>query len=307
MIGSDTFFKELQRLILLQPKSPVSIKSSVECDYGDKISNSKKLFNCYDCDSCTDCSDTYDSYMCVNCNDCDYCVESELCYECNDAYKCYNGNFLDKCTSVRDAYYSYRCIGCNDIFGCANLTNKQFCVFNRQFSEQEYKELLGQLKKTSSTNVLKILEEIKMNYPATQTNEGHNENTSYGDYIYYNLNSYLCFDAARNENSAYIYDGFYNKNTLDVTYSSHNELSLEVVDSVRLFNCDHAVYAQDCQDSSYIFHCIDVKNCLGCVDLSHKQFCILNRQLNEQLYNSACRVIKESLYQSNMNWDSLVF
>lgn len=37
-----------------------------------------------------------------------------------------------------DVYYSEACFNCNDIFGCYGLRKKSYCIFNKQYSKDEY-------------------------------------------------------------------------------------------------------------------------------------------------------------------------
>jgi len=304
----QSFFSELQRLLEYYPKVPSAIINSENCDYGNKIYHSKNLTFCFDDANCTDGVYVYDSYLSPSCVDCDYCVESELCYDCVDAFKCFNSSYLENCGSVRDSMYAYNCINCTDVFGCVNLQNKSFCIFNRQLSEPEYRQKVELYKKWPAEKVLAMVEDLKKKYPLTQTNEAHSENSPFGNWVAYSKNCYMCFDAGHNEGCSYLYDSFYNKTCYDTTYAAqHNQLSYEVVDSGNLFNCNYAVFSNNCHDSSYIFNCSNVKDCLGCVSLSNKQYCVLNRQLTKEQYQAVKTDILSKLRQEKTGWNSLVF
>ncbi|MCL4415467.1 MAG: hypothetical protein M1365_02005 [Actinobacteria bacterium] len=305
---SDVFFRELKKIILAQPKLASLIVNSENCENGSYVYSSKNLFNCFDVAKSVDSLYLYDSAMCAKCVDCDYAVESELCYECVDIYKSFNCDYLENCSRIRDSFFSYNCHGCHDIFGCVDLNNKSFCIFNRQLTENEYKEKVKKLRLAPPEKILVEVKKLEKLYPWSETNEANNEDTKYGNYIFYNKNCYLCFDAARNEDCAYLYDSFYNKFCLDGTYAAiDNELCYETVDGANLFNCDYTVCSSHCQDSSYIFNCIDVKNSLGCVSLAHKQYCILNRQLTKEEFESKSKEIIEELKNKNQCWADLVF
>lgn len=300
------FFTELQRLIFSFPRPPAKIYNSENCLYGDYIYNSKNLFFCFDCGSCTDSFYLYDSYMCADCGDCDYAVESELCYECVDPYKVFNCEYLEYCDNIRDSAYSYNCSNCHDIFGCVYLKNKSFCIFNRQLTEEEYREKLQRLKKLPPQQILQAVEQLKKLFPLTQTIGGNNENSTYGNYSHFNKNCYLCFDAAHDENCGYLYDSFYNKNCYDTTYAAqNNELSYEIVDCGQMFNCNFMVDSSSSTDSFYLFHCNNVKNSLGCVGLKNKEYCILNRQFTPEQYQQLRNRILQELKSKNLGWDNL--
>ncbi|MBI4039316.1 hypothetical protein HY388_00630 [Candidatus Daviesbacteria bacterium] len=208
---------------------------------------------------------------------------------------------------MRDAHFCARCSNCQDVFGCVRLKNKSFCIFNRQLTEQEYREQVKKYQSWPAEKVLQIVEDLKKCLPITQTHEEHNENSNFGNYIYYNKNCYLCFDAAYNEYSGYLFDCLRNKTCYDLTLSGDNQLSYEVVDSAQLFNSNYIVWSSHCQDSSYLFDCFDVKNSIGCAHLGHKQYCILNRQLSREDYERIAPLLLSELQDKNLGWDDLVY
>ncbi len=300
------FFSELESIINKHPRIPPAIFNSENCDYGSNIYYSSNLFFAFDDANCTDSQYIYDSYMCPSCVDCDYCAESELCYESVDAFKCFNSSYIEYCGHITDSMYVYDSMNCHDVFGCANLQNKSFCIFNRQLTEEEYKQKIGEYKKMPAEKALAMLEEVKSRYPLTQTYEAHNDNSSYGNYSHYNKNCYLSFDAAHNENCSYLYDSFHNKTCYDMTYASqNNQVSYEIVDSGNLFNCAYALYCNACNDSSYIVNCNNVKDCLGCYGLTNKQYCILNRQLTQEEYEKVKLDLFSQLREEKTGWNNL--
>lgn len=304
---AETFFKELKRLISLYPKQPTFVLNSVNSDYANQVFYSENVKYAFDSANCTECAYIYDSFMCVNCVDCDYVIESQLIYDSTDAIKCFNCNYLQNCISMNDSDHCVECTGCHDVFGCVRLRNKAFCIFNRQLTEEQYRLEVEKYKKLPLEKIFAIVEELKLRYPKTQTNESNNENSNYGDYFFNNKNCYLMFDASHNENSAYMYDSFHSKMCMDSTYCAHNELDYQTVDSARLFNSNYIVYSNSCVESSYIFDCFDVKNSLGCVKLDHKQYCILNRQLTKEDYERESQQILEDIRNKKLDWADITF
>lgn len=72
----------------------------------------------------------------------------ELCYELMTIST--SNNFGSKCSSqidnCRDVEYCDLCRNCHDCFGCVGLNNKSFCIFNRQYSEDEYWKIVDEIK-----------------------------------------------------------------------------------------------------------------------------------------------------------------
>lgn len=301
------FIDELQKLIYSLPKPPTITPHCENSEYGNNISYCKNVYFGFDSDYCNNSLYIADSARCDDVIDCDYAVDSQLCYECVDPFKAFNCDYLNYCAHIRDSSYCEWCWQSHDLFGCVNLIGKSFCVFNRQLTPKQYKEATTNYKKWPAEKILKVVADLKKRYPVTQTIEAYNENTTYGNYIHYNKNCYMCFDAAKDENCSYLYDSFYSKMCLDMTYTLSSQLSYEAISSFTLFNCDYAMYSKNCQDSSYIFNCLNVKNCLGCVSLAHKQYCILNKQFSKEEYEQLSRNILSVLRKENSEWASLMY
>jgi hypothetical protein len=46
----------------------------------------------------------------------------------------------------QDAQYSFYCFNCVSVFGCFGLRNKKYCIFNKQYTKEEYGELVVKIK-----------------------------------------------------------------------------------------------------------------------------------------------------------------
>ncbi len=80
---------------------------------------------------------------------------AERCYECQTIWwnpiGVYNLLFCDTCIDwCENLIYCYMCYNCKNCFGCAWLKNKQYCIFNKQYSKEEYEKL-----------VIKIIQHMK--------------------------------------------------------------------------------------------------------------------------------------------------
>ena len=58
----------------------------------------------------------------------------------------YNTKFSVDAVFLRDSEYCDLCENCNDCFACIGLKNKSFCIFNKQYSEEEYWKTIDQIK-----------------------------------------------------------------------------------------------------------------------------------------------------------------
>lgn len=72
-----------------------------------------------------------------------------------NAYECvtvgegaYNLKFCFNCwAESRDLEYCGYCVGSSDCFGCVGLSKKQYCIFNKQYTKEEYFKLREQIIK----------------------------------------------------------------------------------------------------------------------------------------------------------------
>lgn len=71
--------------------------------------------------------------------------ENELCYEWvtpDNSFKCC---FTIRCRKSTRVYYSDNCHSCSDCFLCSWLRNAQYCIFNKQYTKEEYELLVPQI------------------------------------------------------------------------------------------------------------------------------------------------------------------
>lgn len=127
------------------PHRSSRILNSEDCT-GNFIVNSKNANHCFDVKKLWDCSycaqviDGKDSY------DINYCEYFELCYEHLGFDENYNVKFSCITGKSKDCEYTDFCQSGSDLFGCSGVRNGKFCVLNKQYSKEEYSEIVGKLK-----------------------------------------------------------------------------------------------------------------------------------------------------------------
>jgi len=285
------FTEEYNRLKLQYPRVPTNSAKSDDSECGDYLYMCNDAYFSFDNASSEHIIYIFDSFKARNCADGDYVVESELCYECVDVLKCYNSTYLNFCGGVTDSHYSWDCGNSHHLFGCVHLNYKQYCIFNKQYTKEEYEEKIGALLKEPPEKHQAQMKELSTKYPITTTYISHSENADYGNHVDYSKNMYLCFDSAHNENSAYLYDSHHIKTSYDLTQSFHSELCYECVDSSKLNNCFYMTNCSTVYDSGFCKDCRDGHNLFGCVALDKKEYCILNRQYTKEEYERQMREI----------------
>lgn len=139
--------KEFWEMKMATPRKPNWNEKSVNV-FGDYIRESRNIYfglwvfgseNLSYSEGLVASRDSYDVLGGAN---------NELCYELANAwaendYGCKFSMEIDNCRGVE---YCDLCTGCSNCFGCIGLTNKSFCIFNKQYEEEEYWLTLDQIK-----------------------------------------------------------------------------------------------------------------------------------------------------------------
>ena len=110
---------------------------ATNCHYcfaiSDEMKDCKYMINAVD-----GLKDSYDGYGTG--------ANAELLYEGMDSGV--NGSrqlFVLSVWECLNAEYCFNCHGCNNIYGCVGLRNKSYCIFNKQYTREEFEELRGRI------------------------------------------------------------------------------------------------------------------------------------------------------------------
>ena len=102
-----------------------------------------------------DCKNVYIGAWSKNSQDETSAGNDELSYLCGHSsglYKCIAVLYsfvpaMEKSKNSYECQYSYAIANCSDCFGCVGIKNKQYCILNKQYSKEEYFELVEKIKK----------------------------------------------------------------------------------------------------------------------------------------------------------------
>ncbi len=133
---ADAFFAS-------QPHRALLMERSEDCT-GDRIYDCKGAKHCFDVKDLEDCR--YCERLSLSCKTCmdfnSWGQNSELIYQCSaTGDRAYNTKFCSTCITVANCEYCFECFHCSDCFGCVGLKNKKFCIFNVQYTKEEYETL----------------------------------------------------------------------------------------------------------------------------------------------------------------------
>jgi len=145
--GVESLRKKSAEFFLKQPNRYVQMEHTQNCS-GDHLFDSKNATECVDCSDLEDCKYCARAFTVKSAMDyTSWGDKSERIFQCGSCGdNCYNLRYCDTCTTnCSDLTYCAHCTGCKNCFGCVGLKKKQYCIFNRQYSKDEYKSLRDRL------------------------------------------------------------------------------------------------------------------------------------------------------------------
>ncbi len=287
---SRPFFEQFRELMYDVPWVSRSVVNLVNSDYSHGAADLKDCYLCFNLGNCEECAYVNDANLMKDCLDCTTDSRDEFCYECTSTSDSYRTSFSHRCEQCQDVWFSRDCMACSDCFGCANLRNKQYYIFNQPYSREDYFAKLEQFGLGSYQSLEEIKKQVRhysLSLPYRFMLGRHNINVS-GDIIISGKNVHESFNITDAENVKYsqgvvlgVHDSY------DFTiWGDHSELMYEVLVSGR--GCSNMKFTMDCwpadHNIEYSFKCMSSNDLFGCVGLRKKSYCIFNKQYMQDEY-----------------------
>ena len=168
------------------PSRSVSESTLINSDY---CNNANDLRNCYLIFNAARVEDSaygdvvYDS---KDCFDGLSLRQAELIYDSFWVQKSSRIFFSSNIEDSHDVWFSKYLRGCSECFGCVNLRNKQYHIFNEPYSKKEYRKKVNEFMTGSRKAIEELKEKVNnfsLKFPRKFV-EGRNSVNSRGDYIY---------------------------------------------------------------------------------------------------------------------------
>ncbi|PIZ73391.1 hypothetical protein COY07_02085, partial [Candidatus Peregrinibacteria bacterium CG_4_10_14_0_2_um_filter_43_11] len=296
-----SFFDQLYELQVKTPHFHQLGKNNINSDYADDIWDSKNIYLSRSMATCEDLCYCYRVLYCKDSIDLSYCYTMEQSYECTYCFKCFNVKFSLDSHDCSDSYFLYDCRGCRNCFMCWNLRNKEYAIFNKSYSKNDYEEKIKSLQLGSR----KFLEELKRRFQEHVKSDSYHKNdhnvniqNCTGNYIVNCKNCREAYFMEDAEDAAFVLRSPQIKTCYDGVGLFRSELCYEICQSTDLHNVQFACYCVDCHDCQYIDQCFNCQNCFGCVGLRRKRYCILNKQYTKEEYERMVERIVERMVEA---------
>jgi hypothetical protein len=292
------FLAQIHELQLQIPAAARTIVQSINSEYSNNAADLKNCYLTFDAGRSEDCMYAVGIESIKNSISVFRAEASEMIFECYavfNSYQCYFSSILLDC---RNVWFSNDCHNCSDCFGCVNLRSKKYCIFNEQYTKEEYERKIKELDLGSYAAIEKLekqLQERYLRFPRRYIHGARNVNVS-GDGMRNSKNTHYSFALNQCEDVKYsqsILRGA--KDSYDYTNWGNNvELTCETISCGA--NVQRVKFSYGCfggaTDIEYSMDCTGSSNLFGCVGLHSKKYCILNKQYSKEEYEALVPRIK---------------
>jgi len=283
------FFEQYKELLSRVPLVSVGNTNCINSPYGNHNADCK---NCYLTYASFDGENTHYTHGAVslkNCMDTYSSGKSEQCYEDTLCDSLYNTHFSYNTDQSIGSYFLKNCVNCQDCIGCINLRNKRYCIFNEQYTKEEYEKIVkdfdfGSHEKLS--NFKNKYRNFVLKFPHKYASIIKSVDVT-GDNIIGSKNVKNCFDSyGEMEDSKYVAHGFSAKDCYDMYgFGAVASLMYEGMDSaLKTSNVSFSALTHSCLDSQYTYMCYNSKNLFGSIGIRKGEYCILNKKYTKKEY-----------------------
>ncbi|HBF67089.1 MAG TPA: hypothetical protein DDW36_01530 [Candidatus Magasanikbacteria bacterium] len=296
------FFKQFHELLKAVPRPGLTVSNNTNCAYVNYTNYSNGSYFTFGCKEANGCLYSWRTEHCNDCVDSSQLTNSEYCFESIDCEKCYRVHFSRNAINCNESFFLLNCVSCSDCFGCVNLTRKSCCIFNKQYSKEEYAQKIKQYDLSSFKELQKIKREFHSFSLKFSRKYGNNNNCEVctGDTLSHCKDVNNCFSIVKGWNCFDVYSGEDIKDALSCDIAGwpgelvYNNISgcvnaYDVKCCSTCWSCARAEYCDNCHHSEDIF---------GCVGLKKNQYCILNKTYTKEEYEKLRQTIVESLKEA---------
>ncbi len=283
--------------------------SSVNSDYsngGRNVKNGYYVFGCYTAEDVW-----YSSLINKSRNVMDSVAlnHSEFGYESIASDHIYKSSFVYFSTNCIDSIFLFDCRNCQNCFGCINLRNANYYIFNEKFSKEGYEEFINSIYPLSLEKLNSFKERfwnLVKSLPANGTRNVLVNNVS-GVNLRNSKNLFDTVNADNSENIRHADGALSHNDSMDFLFSGGHSSLLYMTTNIgsQSSRVKFSVSSKFCTDSEFIFNSKNLNNCFMCFGLQNKSYCILNKQYSEEEYYKIVDEIKTEMLRREEYGDGL--
>lgn len=298
------FFEQFRDLLQVVPQPSRNILNLVRSDYTDNATSIEDCYLIFAAFQNRNCAYGYTVLYSNDSFDITHASNLDLCYEDLSCKSSYRTLYSINCQNARDSYFCKDSIEISDCFGCIGLRKKQYCIFNVQYSKEEYFERIKSFNLQSYSgveNARTLAREHFLNYPLRYASTLRTVNSS-GEYLTNTKDVRKSFQISDGENIKYSQHlTMPTKDSYDYSnWGDNAELIYECAgvghDISRIKFSHHCFPA--CKDLEYAINCRNSSDLFGCIGIKKKQYCILNKQYSKEEYETLLPKIKSHMMEA---------
>ena len=286
---NKSFFEQYKELLSKVPLASLGNTNVINSPYGNHNADCKNCYLVYasflnenvsysqGASDLKDCIDTYSI------------LKSEQCYEDVLCGSLYQTHFSYDSDESLNSWFLKSCVNCHDCIGCMNLRNKKYCVFNQQYSKEDYLRIKEKLNFGSYKNLTDFKNKYKnfiLKMPHRYACIIKSFNAT-GDNILNSKNVKNSFDIYGDmEDCKFVAHGLNAKDSYDCYgFSGGAHLLYEGVDmGIKGSNNFFSILNHGSFDTHYTYMCYNSKNLFGCIGIRKGEYCILNKRYTKEQY-----------------------
>ncbi len=301
------FFPQFDVLLQTVPLPSIATRANENSDYVNQCGYSKNCYLSFNTDFSENCSYCTSALRCLHCIDVINAEDCEKCYMSSDIKKSQKVLYSSNIVSSYNVRYSQSLVGCSSCFGCSNLSNKQYCLFNKQVSKEEFDIfLIDKMNRSQSQHIQNQTDALT--FFATNVHQTMDSNAceqAYGNRLYNVKDAFFLFDGNNNENVSYgsVISGA--KDCRDYDIGGYEaQLCVENASSGINYHCLYSLNLwANVQDCHYCYLTADCHDCFACVGLRNKEYCIFNKQYTKEEYELTVAKIISHMHTTWEWWE----
>lgn len=304
-----SFFDQFKKLNQAVPKMNLNNgtwnENSMYVHQTDYLKDCYLCFNADQSEKCLYCTSVYGTKYSIDCSNIYY---SENCYASVNITNWYKLFYCVEVNDSRDCSFCWRCENCQFCFACVNLVNQKYCIYNKQYTAEEYHILIKKERDAFKNNPSWFNDNLRAvieSQPqrAIYTIQSSN---SIGNNLYNCDHVKCCYNMWDARDSSYC--ALINEHVQDCyDYVARWFHAQRIIENITTWHhADTIGFSFDCRDNiarlRYCASCISCKDCFACVGLRNKQYCIFNKQYDKQSYEKKVAEIIEDMITQGKRW-----
>ncbi len=138
------FNQNAQQHFLRFPHEATKMHNSEDSD-GDMLFSCKNIHNAFNIEEGQDAKDLMICAYIKDSQDLSAVGWSELSYQVTSTMKPYQVLFASHCADIKDSLYTVQSFNVDHLFGCVGLKQKSYCILNKQYTKEQYEELVPRI------------------------------------------------------------------------------------------------------------------------------------------------------------------